>query len=122
MAKKNQIFIDYNRYKTENAEFYFDNCVRILDKYNKQGISKINQKEMIEELQTYLPIIINIFTDKFPLKSLLNFLSKKILFLDEEEKLQITYKKRLINTGLVDEIVYVYTIRNLPLGGELNDR
>ena len=118
MAKKNQIFIDYNRYKTENIHLYFNHCVMILDKYNKQGISKLNQEEMIEDLQKNLPIIINIYTDKFPLKSLLKFLSKYFLFLAKEEQLQITYKKRLIHTGLIDEVLYIYTIRNLPLGGD----
>ena len=116
MAKKNQIFIDYNRYKTENAETYFNHCVRILDKYNQQGISKLNQQQMAEELQKNLPIIINIMTSKFPIKSLVKFLSKKFLFLDDNEQLQVTYKKRVINTGLIEEVLYIYTIKNLPLG------
>ena len=81
MAKKNQIFIDYNRYKTEDIHLYFKHCVRILDKYNQQGISKLNQQQMVQELQANLPIIINIYTDKFPVKSLLKFLSKNFLFL-----------------------------------------
>ena len=122
MAKKNQIFIDYSKYNQQNADVYFKHCLRILNKYNKQGISKNNQQQLIEELQENLPIIINIYTDKFPLRSLLKFLSKYFLFLAEEEQLQITYKKRLIHTGLVDEVLYIYTIKNLPLGGVLNDR
>ena len=118
MAKKNQIFIDYSKYNQQNSDVYFKHCLRILDKYNKQGISKLNQQQLIEELQANLPIIINIMTDKFPIKSLVKFLQKQFLFLAKEEQLQITYKKRLIHTGLAEEVIYVYSIRNLPLGGD----